>query len=120
MGLDMFVYATKIEPEKSIDFHNKFYDEIVFYWRKHPNMHGWMVNLYREKGGTKPSFDFTLSLSIEDICKLEQDVLDDKLPFTSGFFFGTSRPEQKEGDLEFIQKAKKSISEGNFLFYEGG
>ena len=25
--------------------------EQIHYWRKHPNLHGWMEDLYRAKGG---------------------------------------------------------------------
>ena len=29
----------------------------LHYWRKHPNLHGWMESLYYEKGGTADNFN---------------------------------------------------------------
>jgi hypothetical protein len=36
---------------------------------------------------------------------------------TTGFFFGESRPEEKQDDLDFIQKARAAIADGKKVFY---
>ena len=53
MGLDMYAYATE-EATSAEDFADLGLEsrEEFFYWRKHPNLHGWMEALYRSKGGT--------------------------------------------------------------------
>lgn len=51
MGLDMFAYATESDiPE--IDFDCPEDSVEILYWRKHPNLHGWMRELHARKGGT--------------------------------------------------------------------
>ena len=56
MGLDM--YAFSVKKENVIDtFHikpdNKY---LLYYWRKHPNLHGQFKNLYYSKGGKVEPF----------------------------------------------------------------
>jgi len=52
--------------EKRVDIHtalNYLKDEFdidvaeLAYWRKHPNLHGYMHNLYKELGGTASQFN---------------------------------------------------------------
>jgi hypothetical protein len=119
MGLDMYANKTKAVPENDVDFqtHN-FGEEEIHYWRKHPNLHGWMENLYYSKGGNMDSFNCTnLLLTIDDLNQLESDINDRNLPLTSGFFFGTSDDESIEDDLQFVLKAREAISEGYSVYY---
>ena len=92
MGLDMYALSTKAKPETDVDFSTKnFEQEEIHYWRKHPNLHGWMQNLYDMKGGTSPDFNGDcVVLDSEDLDNLEQDIKDGNLPDTTGFFFGES------------------------------
>jgi hypothetical protein len=48
MGLDMYPYVTSEAPRAQVDFRADDATEI-HYWRKHPNLHGWMEQLYRDK-----------------------------------------------------------------------
>jgi len=122
MGLDM--YAFQVEKgviTESVDFgireDAKFHDQI-YYWRKHPNLHGWMEKLYYEKGGNEETFNcVNLQLTEDDLNRLEADVNNNMLPETDGFFFGQSSPEDKEKDLEFIAEARRSINEGHDVYY---
>lgn len=117
MGLDMFAYKTRNHPQSSVDFDNGQSAEF-FYWRKHPNLHGWMENLYREKGGKDESFNcVNVLLTIEDLDRLEADINEGKLPPTSGFFFGQSTGAETEKDLEFIKMARREIADGFCVFY---
>ena len=52
MSLDMYAFITSqnIPP---VDFKDPQDSEELYYWRKHPNPHGWMEQLYRKKGGRK-------------------------------------------------------------------
>lgn len=51
MGLDMYACTLREQPATPVDFKAEEVSEL-HYWRKHPNLHGWMEQLYREKGGT--------------------------------------------------------------------
>ncbi len=111
MGLDMLA--------KTKDAEGNDLNSNLAFWRKHPNLHGWMEALYREKGGTEEQFNcIEVELTQEDLLRLQQDLLGQKLPEKSGFFFGRSRPEYIEGDLLFVAKALFAISQGQRVFYD--
>ena len=121
MGLDMYAFSTKAKPKTDVDFETKnFKPEEVFYWRKHPNLHGWMQSLYDMKGGTSDSFNGDcVVLDIVDLDNLEADIREGNLPDTSGFFFGESSngDEENENDLLFVTKAREAIKEGKTVYY---
>ena len=56
MGLDMYASTLLKAPPSDVDFDC---DDAfrIHYWRKHPNLHGWIESLYYEKGGTADSFN---------------------------------------------------------------
>ena len=70
-----------------------------------------------KKGGAHEFNCEGVRLDPDDLVELEAIVRSDKLPETSGFFFGQSEPEDKICDLEFIEKAKKAIAEGKNIYY---
>lgn len=117
MGLDMFAFVTTSEiPE--VDFDDVPDTVELHYWRKHPNLHGWMERLYRKKGGKEEEFNCaTVRLTAKDLAWLSLCVRWHLLPFTTGFFFGESRPEHQQEDLDFIVKARAAIAEGKNVFY---
>jgi len=117
MGLDMYAFVTrKAIPQTDFDDPDDAFQ--LFYWRKHPNLHGWMERLYREKGGKDTKFDLvTVRLDLGDLDALERAVSTDSLPFTTGFFFGQSRPEHKKNDIEFLRLARQAIKDGKHVFY---
>ena len=121
MGLDMFAFTTSIKPKSQVDF-EAANDEIseIKYWRKHPNLHGWMEALYYQKGGKSDSFNcVNVQLNESDLKKLKRDIETGKLPSTSGFFFGQSLEDEdeKNEDLEFVKTAEKAIKDGGYVFY---
>ena len=122
MGLDMYAFSTKAKPKTEVDFETKNFEpqDEVAYWRKHPNLHGWMQNLYDMKGGTSSDFNGDcVVLDSEDLDNLEVDIREGNLPDTSGFFFGESanNDEENENDLLFVTKAREAISEGKTVYY---
>jgi hypothetical protein len=122
MGLDMYAFA--VSKEKSIDQFTIAPDsdnEELQYWRKHHDLHGWMEQLYRAKGGTKESFNCVpVQLTVEDLNQLQSDLLGERLPQTQGFFFGTNPPdlESLKEDLMFIQKCRIALEEGKSVYYD--
>jgi hypothetical protein len=89
----------------------------IAYWRKHPNLHGWMEALYHRKGETELFNCTQVKLELTDLDELEKAVVCDLLPRTTGFFFGENRPEDKENDLAFILIAREALRSGYNVFY---
>ena len=124
MGLDMNAYRIAAEKlgEAQVDFEIDF-DEAVelHYWRKHPNLHGWMQQLYVEKGGAERDpvgFNCVpVRLEEADLDRLETAIRAGNLPETSGFFFGASDGSEWQGDLGFIEKARSALLEGDAVLY---
>lgn len=117
MGLDMYAFTTAEAVEAEVDFTAKTASELA-YWRKHPNLHGWMERLYREKGGQDDTFNcVNVALTADDLDRLEADIRADALPFTEGFFFGETDGSETEDDLAFIAAARAAIAEGKTVFY---
>ena len=123
MGLDMYAYAA---PKANADWGTGEQREIA-YWRKHPNLHGWMEQLWAFKG--RPGVldksyqdvmfnGVELELTWEDLDKLEEDIANERLPHTVGFFFGDNSDDYyHQQDLEFIRKARAEIFSGLKVFY---
>ncbi len=44
MGLDMYAMVTNEQFDSEVDFKPERTSEL-HYWRKHPNLHGWMEQL---------------------------------------------------------------------------
>jgi len=117
MGLDMFALTTFEKPSSEVDFKISEAREL-HYWRKHPDLHGWMEALYREKGGEEESFNcVNVQLAESDIDRLEAALRGNRLPHTEGFFFGETDGSELEGDLDFIRKAREALEQGETLYY---
>jgi len=124
----MYAYRTPVQLSKPVDFgdevfmaneNNESSCSEIKYWRKHPNLHGWMEKLYYQKGGQSDSFNgSTVELTLDDLYILEADINYSKLPDTVGFFFGKSDGSEREDDLQFIQDARRAIEEGDKVFYD--
>lgn len=118
MGLDMYAMATSEAVDAPTDFKVQDAQEI-HYWRKHPNLHGWMEGLYYEKGGNAECFNCVgLVLSAADLDRLEADIKAELLPPTEGFFFGASDGTENADDLAFIAKARQAIADGKTVYYD--
>ena len=131
MGLDQYANAHKGEQKKDEDGYTYYDDNIeLAYWRKHPNLQGFMEELWIEKG--KPNANVSsdknqivdefncvdLELGHYDLIKLEEAIKDSELPETGGFFFGDDSDEYyKESTLEFVEQAKAAIDDGYTVIY---
>jgi hypothetical protein len=95
----------------------------IAYWRKHPNLHGWMAQLWlrREGNELREADNFNgieLELTAEDLDDLEVAVKKRRLPATSGFFFGSDADQHYYNeDLKFIQAARAEMFLGLKVFY---
>ena len=130
MGLDMYAYAA-VKQGQYGDFYQgaEYIDgeavnpdvsqpRELAYWRKHPNLHGWMRQLWIKRGNEGSFNGDELELFREDLDELEQAVMDGTLPQTSGFFFGDDSTEfYRDNDLEFIKNARYELFMGMRVFY---
>ncbi len=73
------------------------------YWRKHPNLHGYIVKTFAD--GVDECQE--IGLSSENLKQIMQAIKDRDLPETSGFFFGRSygTDEEANEDLAILEKA---------------
>ena len=134
MGLDQYAYvATKAGA------HNDYYesdngkfvegewvvpDKVkpreLAYWRKHPNLQGWMQKLAESKGIHGEFNGVELELTREDIDRLEADILSGRVAEmqTTGFFFGNASDDYyRNHDLEFVKNARAELFCGLKVFY---
>jgi len=135
MGLDQYAYAREAGEDSDSNVE-------LTYWRKHNRLHGWMQQLWEDKGRPNapqqesPMGDFNcvpVRLTLSDLEQLEAHIVDKKLPETGGFFFGddsfnwddeNGKPLEdgdyyyKETDLKFIEDARKAIEEGKEVYYD--
>ena len=127
MGLDMYAYVAA-KGGQMRDYYDSYDYETdsgpvakpreIAYWRKHPNLHGWMHKLWNEKGHSGDFNGDELELTFEDLDRLEYVVKHKELPGTTGFFFGNDADDfYKDQDLEFIKKARSELTQGMKVFY---
>lgn len=127
MGLDQYAYVASKAPSHFTDTSR----QQIAYWRKHPNLQGWMEKLWIEKG--KPNGDsgqeeswgsgfngVELELTWDDVHRLEQDIQSGQVSElgTKGFFFGNPSDDRyRNHDLEFCLNAKTELFLGRKVFY---
>lgn len=118
MGLDMYLTGSKyhskhnnqgkvIEREMVDGFPVKETRLELGYWRKHPNLHGFIVNEFAEGKDNCQEIELTR----EDCLKIAKAIENDNLPDTSGFFFGDSAWHKKEANVEVFRKAAEWLGE---------
>ena len=128
MGLDQYAYVAN---KAGSEYNDQSRQEIA-YWRKHPNLQGWMEQLWMDKGrpslygtGQDNEYDVTFNgveveLTWDDVDQLERDIKSgvvSKLE-TTGFFFGNPSDDfYYEQDLDFCVNAKAELFLGRRVFY---
>jgi hypothetical protein len=88
MGLDMYIFRKDKE------------DHELAYWRKHTNLHGYIVNTFAN--GVDECQ--VIPLSKNDLENIIQAVEEDNLPHIRQMFFGQSLPEDKYDELQQLKK----------------
>ena len=119
MGLDQYATARRGEAKTDDDGYTYYEDsKELAYWRKHPNLQGFMESLYNEKGGEGEFNCAEVELTLEDLDSLEESLDNQELPETSGFFFGENADDvYAEDDREFIVQARAAIKQGDTVVY---
>jgi hypothetical protein len=112
MGLDMYLEGVKFfwtdwkNPSANPHddgFRIKEYVLELGYWRKHPNLHGYIVKEFAKGEDNCEPVD----LSADQLRQILKASEEDALPHTDGFFFGKSQPEDK---VETKQRLEKAIA----------
>jgi hypothetical protein len=135
MGLDQYAFARKgdrIETTEDYTYQDfdgntqtkqrtsvSYEEEIeISYWRKHPNLQGWMGELWRSKGNEGEFNCVDVELTLEDLDALEQTLDGKALPETQGFFFGDNSDDYYSWqDREFIREARERLANGYKVVY---
>tara|TARA_B100000700_G_C14859077_1_gene767732 strand:- start:599 stop:970 length:372 start_codon:yes stop_codon:yes gene_type:complete len=119
MGLDQYATARRGEAKTDDEGYTYYEDSMeLAYWRKHPNLQGWMEDLYHEKGNDGEFNCVDLELTLDDLDALEESLDEEALPETAGFFFGTDSSDYyAEADREFIVQARAAIKQGYTVIY---
>ena len=119
MGLDQYASARKGEPTTDEEGYTYYKDSMeLAYWRKHPNLQGWMESLWRVKGNDGEFNCEEIQLTLDDLDNLERSLDNEALPETVGFFFGADADDHyAEQDREFIREARAAIKQGYTVIY---
>lgn len=119
MGLDQYATARKGEPQQDSEGYTYYEDTMeLAYWRKHPNLQGWMESLWHVKGNSGEFNCVDLELTLDDLDSLEKSLDNEALPETVGFFFGGDADDHyAEQDREFIVAARAAIKQGYTVVY---
>lgn len=96
MGLDMYLHGRKMVDYNRYDESKEPRVEDGFpvsdvilemgYWRKHPNLHGYIVNTYADGEDECQKIE----LDVDALYDIARAIRDKSLPHTDGFFFGDS------------------------------
>ncbi len=103
MGLDMYLTGEKFympdiknlnENPTEDGFRLKSKRLELGYWRKHPNLHGYIVDTFADGEDCCQEIE----LDSRDLQKIIDAIQHSKLPRTEGFFFGASANDKDEKD----------------------
>lgn len=135
MGLDQYAYCAAKAGQYSeyYEGEGEFVDgewtvpgrskpREIAYWRKHPNLQGWMEQLWQKRNpdDTSSFNGVELELTWQDLDQLEKDIQAGSVANlqTSGFFFGNPKDDYyRDHDLEFIKRARAELFSGLKVFY---
>lgn len=114
MGLDMYIYRKKKKEEWSDEDYEWLLDEPdhipseeIAYWRKHPALNKYMIDLDIDKDYFSLGM-IDVNLNEELIKKIIQDIEENKLAYSvKGLFWGESLSPYDEEHKEKFEETKK-------------
>jgi hypothetical protein len=110
MGLDMYLtgrkyfwhnYQHRDTERREDDKRVKSLDVELAYWRKHPDLHGYIVSAFAD--GKDDCRE--IELSADELREIIRAVKGKRLPKTTGFFFGESDGSERERDIKIFEEA---------------
>ena len=106
MGLDMWIFGREhrvwTNDPDATDLVESGDDLELAYWRKHPNLHGYIVRQFA--GGVDKCQNIPLTAT--DLLDIIEASRSRQLPHTEGFFFGVSNMDEDEIELDVMQLSK--------------
>jgi len=117
MGLDMYAFRPLLKSAPWISMTSDA--ARLFYWRKHPDLHGWIEALYRSMRDGRDFNLIPVRLEQPDIDALEAAVKTETLPATSVFVFGESKPEHNNA-TSISSEARAAIADGRRFSIQAG
>jgi hypothetical protein len=111
MGLDMYLtgrkyfwsnYHTGADERREDEHKVRSMDIDLGYWRKHPDLHGYIVKTFAKNGIDDCE---EIELSADNIRDIIRAIKAKALPKTSGFFFGESDGSEYDEDLKILNEA---------------
>lgn len=113
MGLDMYLTGDRYKQREYDDDYNEINIEYVDgfklesqrlsigYWRKHANLHGYIVNTFAD--GVDECQ--VIHLNVDNLRQIAKALRDNDLPHTEGFFFGS--PEMQAEHRKYLEDDAK-------------
>lgn len=99
MGLDMFLTGHRRILRAAKGNAKIIKEEIdLGYWRKHPNLHGYIVNNFVDDVSNYDGQN--VLLTVEALQQIITAIINRELPHTEGFFFGYSATDPQEIEAE--------------------
>jgi hypothetical protein len=93
-----------------IEFEESAKSEVA-YWRKHPNLHGFIVQTFAD-GVDKCQRIF---LTAADVDRIIAAVRENRLPHTDGFFFGSSDWADPNEDVVLLKRAQDALADAQVI-----
>ena len=116
MGLDQYLMWKETDDSEP---------ELIFQWRKHPNLHGFMTQEWLRLNPTKNADDFNctpLELTKEMLDRLDACIHPANpgsgLPETEGFFFGESGGKYDDQDRKMLEFCRGALEKGQRVAYD--
>ncbi len=112
MGLDMYLEGRSYlwtnwdDPDKDLKRDGYRVSDVTLelgYWRKHPDLHGYIVQTFA--GGKDECQD--IPLTAENLIQIVEAIQNRTLPHTEGFFFGSSDGSEEKASVKILLGAIK-------------
>lgn len=125
MGLDMYLTAEVYHQRAvCVDIDDKPYGLKIEqfhagYWRKHPNLHGFIVKAFANDMDNCQC----IYLTEENLEEIIRSIKEKELPHTEGFFFGQSDGSEDEESIFIFEKVLAWLREepapdtSRYVFY---
>jgi hypothetical protein len=119
MGLDMYLTGRRDLRSMNRQRGDRKVELIdLGYWRKHPNLHGFIVKTFA--GGEDRCQ--VIDLTADDLRKIIAAIEAGELPETTGFFFGVSDGTEKAEDHQIFREAlawlKTEADDWRSIYYQ--
>ena len=119
MGLDQYAHKVKATYDSDTLTETRTKTEIHT-WRKHYPLQQCMEALWVSRGEEGSFNCVDVSLTEEDLNRLEKAILNDEMPWED--WMGEEETEEEKADtlaydLEFIKKARESLADGWKIVY---